>query len=137
MTKQSPSSASARPRRQPLSIRNRISVRNQEPGYVYRVVTDIDDRVEELQDRGYEIVPQSKVVRDGDKRVDDASALGSVSSITLGKGHRGVVMRQKAEWNAEDQAVKALRADQLETTMKQDGKQASDYGFSLSQETSR
>lgn len=133
MTRQSPSSASARIRRQPVAVRNRISVRNQDPAYTYRVVTDIDNRVEELIDRGYEIVPQDKVVRGGDKRVDDASALGSTSSISLGRGDRGVVMRQLREWNLEDQASKSIRADELEKTMKQDGKQASDYGYSLTQ----
>lgn len=137
MTRQSPSSASARTRRQPLSIRNRVSVKNQDPEYVYRVVTDLDNRVEELVDRGYEIVPQDKVIRGGDKRVDDASALGSVSSISLGRGDRGVVMRIRRDWNAEDQAAKSMRADQLEKTMKSDGKQASDYGYSLTQEVSK
>lgn len=137
MTRQSPSSASARTRRQPLAVRNRISVRNQEPGYIYRVVNDLDNRVEELVERGYEIVPQDKVVRGGDKRVDEASALGSTSSISLGRGDRGVVMRIRKDWNAEDQAAKSVRADELEKTMKQDGKQASDYGYTLTQETSR
>lgn len=137
MTRQSPTSASARIRRQPLAVRNRVSVRNQEPGYVYRVVTDIDSRVEDLVDRGYEIVPQDKVVRGGDKRVDEASALGSTSSISLGRGDRGVVMRIRQDWNAEDQAAKAIRADELEKTMKEDGKQASDYGFSLTQTASK
>lgn len=137
MTRQSPSSASARVRRQPVTTRNRISVRNQEAGYVYRVVNDLDNRVEELVERGYEIVPQDKVIRGGDKRVDDASALGSNSSISLGRGDRGVVMRIRKDWNDEDQAAKAVRAEELERTMKSDGKQASDYGYTLTQESSR
>ena len=137
MTRQSPSSASARPRRQPLTTRNRVRVRNQEPGYVYRVVNDIDGRIDDLLEIGYEVVPQTKVIRDGDKRVDDASALGSNSSISLGRGDRGVVMRIKKEWYDEDQKAKAVRADELESTMKKDGKQASDYGYSLVQETSK
>lgn len=137
MTRQSPSSASARTRRQPLTVRNRVSVKNQDPDFVYRVVNDQDNRVEELAERGYEIVPQDKVIRQGDKRVDDASALGSVSSISLGRGDRGVVMRIRKDWNAEDQAAKNQRADDLEKTMKSDGKQASDYGYTLTQETSR
>lgn len=135
-TRQTPSSASARTRRQPLTIRNRLAVRNQEEGYIYRVVNDQDNRVEELLDRGYEIVPQTKVVRGGDKRVDDASALGSNSSISLGRGDRGVVMRQRKDWNEEDQTIKHLRADALEKTMKNDVKQASDYG-SFTMDTSK
>lgn len=136
MTRQTPSSASARPRRQPLAVRNRISVRNQDPEYIYRVVNDLDDRVEQLIEQGYEIVPQDKVIRGGDKRVDDASALGTNSSISLGRGDRGVVMRQRRDWNQEDQAIKALRAEQLEKTMKHDVKQASDFG-SFTMETSK
>lgn len=129
MTRPTTSSASAqRPRRQPLAVRNRVSVKNQEPGYVYRVVNDVDDRIEELIERGYEIVPQTKVIREGDKRVDGASALGSVSSIPLGRGDRGVVMRQKREWNEEDQAAKQLRPDELEKTMKGSARQGADYG---------
>jgi hypothetical protein len=128
MTRQATSSASARPRRQPLTTRNRISVKNQDPEFVYRVINDRDDRVEELIERGYEIVPQNKVIREGDRRVDDASALGSNSSIALGKGDRGVVMRQKREWNQEDQAAKQVRSDELENGMKGGAKQAADYG---------
>lgn len=129
MTRPTTSSASAqRPRRQPVAVRNRISVKNQDPDFVYRVVNDQDDRVEQLIEQGYEIVPQDKVIRGGDKRVDSASALGSVSSIALGRGDRGVVMRQKREWNQEDQASKNLRADQLEKTMKGDARQSADYG---------
>jgi hypothetical protein len=105
-----------------------VSVKNQDPDFVYRVVNDQFDRVEELIEQGYEIVPQSKVIREGDKRVDSASALGSVSSIPLGKGDRGVVMRQRRDWNTEDQATKALRSDQLDSTMKGDAKQGADYG---------
>jgi len=133
MSRPSTQSASARPRRQPLNQRNRIKVTNQEDGYVYRVVNDQPGRIEELLERGYEIVPQSKVVREGDRRVDDASSLGSASSISLGKGDRGVVMRQRADWNAEDQLMKNARGDALEKNMTDTAKQASDYGsFSTS-----
>lgn len=129
MTRQSPSSASARTRRQPLAIRQRIAVRNMDPEFAYRVVMDRDNRVEDLVDQGYEVVPQDKVIRGGDKRVDDASALGSASSMSLGRnGDRGVVMKIRKDWYIEDQAAKAIRADQLEKTMKNDVKQASDYG---------
>ena len=35
-----PSVASARPRRTPLEKRNRLSVRNKEDGFFYRIVND-------------------------------------------------------------------------------------------------
>lgn len=129
MTRQTTSSASARPRRQPLNTRNRLKLRNLEDGYSYRIVNEgIQGRVSDLLDIGYEIVPQDKVSREGDRRVDTASAMGSVSNIPLGKGDTGVVMRIKDEWKAEDDAVKAARSDALEQSMKDSAKQGSDYG---------
>jgi hypothetical protein len=95
---------------------------------MYRVVNDVDDRVEQLLEAGYEVVPQAKVSRRGDKRIDEASALGSASSIPVGKGTRAVVMRQRKDWWAEDQAAKHLRSDQLEQGMKDDARKSADYG---------
>jgi hypothetical protein len=128
MTRTSPTSASARPTRQPVGTRNRFALANTEEGYMYRVVNDVDDRVEQLLEAGYEVVPQAKVSRRGDKRIDEASALGSASSIPVGKGTRAVVMRQRKDWWSEDQAAKHLRSDQLEQGMKDDARKAADYG---------
>jgi hypothetical protein len=111
--------ASARPRRTPLSTRNRLSIRNKEPGYVYRIVNDADGRIEELQERGYEVVPQDKVGPIGDKRVDNPSAPGSSSYISVGQGTKAVVMRIKEEFYAEDVQYKQSLVDDTEQTMKQ------------------
>lgn len=120
--------ASARPRRTPLSARNRLSVRNQEPGYFYRIVNsnleNDPDRVERLIEQGYEIVPQDKTGSVGDKRVDNPSALGSSSSISVGQGTKAVVMRIREEYFKEDQATKLAQIDSTEQTMKRAG----DYG---------
>jgi len=113
--------ASARPRRTSLSQRNRLAVKNKEPGYVYRIVNDVDDRIEDLQERGYEIVPGAKLGRVGDKRVDDPSAPGSSSLISVGQGTKAVVMRIKEEYYAEDQAFKQKQVDDTEQTMKSVG----------------
>jgi hypothetical protein len=126
MTKQS-TVASARPRRTPLNIRNRLTVRNQESGYRYRVVNDVEDRVAQLQEQGYEIVPQDKV-QVGDKRVDNASSLGSSSQISVGMGTKAVVMRQREDFWQEDQRAKQARVDETEQTMKGDARKAADYG---------
>lgn len=134
MTKQSNSqSASARPRRSPLSSRNRLSIKNKEPGYVYRIVNDVDDRVALLQEQGYEICTKESVGAIGDKRIDNASSLGSNSVISVGQGVKAVVMRQKEEYYKEDQALKQAEIDELELTM---GKDKSDYG-SVRVETDR
>jgi hypothetical protein len=78
MTRQS-RAASARPRRSPLAYRNRLTVKNKEPGYRYRVVNDVDDRVQQMLELGYELV--SEDVEVGDKRVDTATSLGSVKYL--------------------------------------------------------
>jgi hypothetical protein len=120
--------ASARPRRQPVGSRNRFKIAQKEDGYVYRVVNDQPGRIEDLLERGYEIVTKDKVVREGDRRVDDPSSLGSVTSFSLGKGDHGVVMRQKKEWYDEDQRSKNAKNDELDRGMKDTANQASDYG---------
>ena len=114
--------ASARPKRVPLAGRNRLSLKTQDPNYIYRIVNDQDDRIERLLEAGYEIDPDSQV---GDKRVDNTSSLGSVSTISVGQGVKAVVMRQRREWYAEDQKTKAAQLDEVEATMK---KKDADYG---------
>ena len=126
MTKQANSqSESSRPRRSPLSARNRLAIKNKEPGYVYRIVNDTDDRISLLQEQGYEICTKESIGVTGDRRVDNASSLGSSSVISVGLGTKAVVMRQKEEYYKEDQAIKQAQIDELEATM---GKDKSDYG---------
>lgn len=125
MTRQATQVAPERPKRVPVSGRNRLEVKNKEPGYVYRVVNDVDDRVERLMQAGYEICPEARVGAIGNKRVDSPSALGSSATVSVGKGVRAVVMRQKEEYYKEDQAAKQAEIDELESTMKTS---RSDYG---------
>ena len=126
MTKQSNSqSASARPQRTPLAGRNRLSVKDRDPNYIYRIVNDQDDRISRLLEQGYEIDPNASV---GDKRVDNPSSLGSTSTVSVGQGMKAVVMRQRKEWFEEDQRTKQAQIDEVESTMKTDSKRGSDYG---------
>lgn len=125
MTRQANPIAPERPKRVPISSRNRLEVKNKEPGYVYRIVNDVDDRVERLQEAGYELCPDSKVGAIGSKRVDNPSSLGSQSTVSVGRGVRAVVMRQKEEYYKEDQAAKQAEIDAVEQSMKQ---ARSDYG---------
>lgn len=118
-------SPSGRTRRTPLSKRNRLSVKNQEQGFVYRIVNDTDDRIELFQDAGYELVPDAQV---GDKRVGNAKSLGSTNSVSVGSGTQAFVMRIKKEWYDEDQAAKQARVDELEQTTQRDAKKHADYG---------
>lgn len=117
--------ASARPRRTPVGSRNRLFLRNKEPGFIYRIVNDVDDNIQLRMDQGYEIVPAEKTGRVGDKRVDSASTPGSSSYISVGQGTKAVVMRIKEEYYKEDQSVKQAQIDDLEQAMKT---KDADYG---------
>lgn len=107
-----------RPQRTPIGQRNVLTVAGKDPNYVYRIVNDSGDRVQEFLDAGYELV-QEDSVRVGDKRVNKASAEGTVSQISVGQGQKAFVMRIKKEWYEEDQSAKQGRVDQLEATIKE------------------
>lgn len=108
-----------RPVRTPITKRNRLTVKNTDPNYHYRIVNSVDDRVEQFLEQGYEIDPQSQV---GDKQVDVPSPLGSAKQISVGGGTRAVVMRIPKEYFKEDQAAKQAEVDALEDSMRGDAK---------------
>jgi hypothetical protein len=117
-----------RTRRTPINgTRNRLNVRGQEEGYVYRIVNDIDDRVQTLQEMGYEIVTDKNITV-GDKRIANPTQEGSPVKVSVGQGIQGYVMRQKKEFFDEDQLSKNARNDELEATMKREAKDAGFYG---------
>lgn len=118
----------SRPRRTPLGKRNRLDVKNKEPGFAYRIVNDNDDRIERLQEEDWELVPEAKVGAIGDRRVDNTSSLGSQSYFSVGKGVKAVVMRKREEWHKDDQTAKLQEIKELEETMRQEAKKKSDYG---------
>lgn len=117
-----------RPKRTPISQRNRLEIRNKEAGFHYRIVNDVDDRVELLKENGWEIVPDAKVGAVGNRRVDSTSSLGSVSHFSVGQGTKAVVMRIREDWFAEDRAAIQAQIDEIENTMKRDAKKNADYG---------
>lgn len=123
----STNSASARPRRTPVNERNVLTVKGKEEGYVYRIVNDEGGRVQQFLDAGYELV-NAKDVEIGDKRVNAATAEGSIAEVYVGGGKKAKVMRIKKEWYDEDQAAKQKRVDELEKAIKQQASQAADYG---------
>ena len=116
-----------RVRRTALSRRNVLTVEGKEPGFVYRVVNDTEDRVAEFQAMGYDVVNSSDV-RVGDKRVDKAATEGSVKRISVGQGKYGVVMRQKDEFYQEDQQVKLEYIAETERATKEKALNGTDYG---------
>lgn len=117
-----------RTRRTPINgTRSRLSVRGKEPGYVYRIVNDTDDRIQALQEIGYEIVTDSKVSV-GDKRIANPTQEGSPVQVSVGQGVKAYLMRQKQEWYDEDQTAKNAKNDELEAQMKREAKDSGFYG---------
>jgi hypothetical protein len=119
---------SGRKRRSPLEGRNRLRIKDQDPNYHYRIVNanleSDPDRVELLQEIGYEIVPSGKAGPVGDKAVDVPKPVGSAGQISVGQGTKAVVMRIPKDYFAEDQAAKQAEIDRVESR----GKDRADYG---------
>lgn len=123
-----PTVASARPQRAPLGKRDRLSIKNKEDGFTYRIVNDVDDRVDQLMERGYEVCSKEQVGAIGNKRVDNTSSIGSAAHFSVGQGTKAIVMRVPKDWYEEDQRAKQAEIDALEATMKRDARLAADYG---------
>ena len=123
-----PSVASARPRRATLGKRNRLAIQNMEEGFTYRIVNDVDDRVDYLKGLGYELCSKEQVGAIGNKRVDNTSSIGSTAHFSVGQGTKAVIMRIPREYALEDQAAKQADIDEVEGTMKSDARKAADYG---------
>lgn len=118
-------SPSGRVKRTPITVRNRLSLRERDPNYHYRIVNDTDGRVDQFLERGWEVVKDAKV---GDKRVENSTGVGSIPTVSVGQGIKGVVLRIKNEYYEEDQRAKLAEVDATEATMHQDARRASDYG---------
>lgn len=109
-----------RPKRTRINGRNILTVSGKEPGYVYRIVNDVGDRVEMFKQAGYELV-ESEAVQVGERRVNAASALGSKAQVSVDStGTKAFVMRIPKEWYDEDQRAKQSDVDELERTIKRD-----------------
>jgi len=107
----------SRTTRTPVGSRSVLTVTGKEPGYVYRIINDSGDRVQEFLDAGYELAEKDSV-RVGDKRVNKATSEGSVSQVSVGRGQKAFVVKIKQEWYEEDQARKQRRVNELEDATK-------------------
>lgn len=118
---------SGRVRRQPVGTRNRLSITGQEPGYVYRIVSDTSDRISQMEAAGYEFVPADQV-KVGDSRINQPKGQGEKATVSIGGGVVGYVMRQKQEWYEEDQAAKRAEVARTMESMKRVNKSDGEYG---------
>lgn len=108
-----------RPVRSNTGVRNRLSLVNQDPNFVYRVV-GVDSarrlgRIEEMKSMGYEVVPGVEV---GDNRADIGKGIGKTGIVSLGNGVTGVTMRIPKEWYNEYQKEKADRIQSTAEALK-------------------
>jgi len=92
--------------RVPLAEQKRLIGVNKEPGYTYRLVNDVEDRISSFRTAGYEIVDRSGKEIDRDKRIQDPAWKQSALSQHVGAGITAYVMRIPTEWYEEDQAKK-------------------------------
>jgi hypothetical protein len=116
-----------RPKRTPVNKRDILSVKGKEPGFVYRIVNDVGDRIEDLKEQGYEMV-LAKDVRVGDKRVNNATPEGSFAQVSVGGGQKAFVMRIQEDWYKEDQEAKQAEIKKLEQSMLQQAQTPGNYG---------
>lgn len=106
-----------RVRRTPIGQRNVLTITGKEPGYEYRVVNDVGDRVQEFLDNGWEVVKAS-TVRVGDKRLGNPTAEGSAAKASVGNNVQAMILRIKDEYYQEDQAAKQAYVAKTEEAMK-------------------
>lgn len=105
-----------RPKRTPLGARNRLTFGAQDPNFVYRIVNDQDERLQQAQEAGYQFVESDTPL--GDKRVAEGGKVDSRVSKPVGNGVRGFLMRIPKEYYDEDQKAKMDLVDETEKAMK-------------------
>jgi len=105
--------APQRPKRTNLAGRNRLSITNQDPNYVYRIAAVDSEaritRVEDLKAMGWEVVPGVDI---GEQRADIGKGIGRTGVISVGGGATGVPMRIPRDWYDEYQKEKQGLVDQ-------------------------
>lgn len=108
-----------RPTRIPMheQKRDRLTVVGANPKYHYRIVNDVDDRVERLKIAGYDIAEEKVGV--GDVGVENNNiSLGSGARMHVGKGVKAVLMKIPKEIYQEDQRAKQREVDKKESSIK-------------------
>lgn len=108
-----------RVRRNPVEGRNRLTVKGKDPNYVYRIVNDTEDRINDLIEAGYELDTDENI-RVGDSRIDNTSKVGKVRTLSVGGGVKAVVMKIRKDWYDEDQEAKQAYVKRTEEAMRPD-----------------
>jgi hypothetical protein len=117
--------ATRRPKRVPLNRQQILTVPEsmKEPGYHYRFINDVGERILKAEQAGYEVVKGKVPV--GDSRVGNSEGIGSAVTKHVGNATKAVLMRIKEEWYKEDQAEKIANIkaheEQITTVNTNDG----------------
>lgn len=116
-----------RPQRTPIIGRSILGVRGKEPGFSYRIVNDVDDRIESFKERGYEVVTDNSV-QVGDKRVASPTKEGTPMQISVGNGVKAYLMRIDEDLYKEDQEAKNKQLLEQDESMKREASRENNYG---------
>jgi hypothetical protein len=96
--------------------RGKLNVSGMEEGYYYHVVNDKNGRVEQLKQRGFEVVQHDGRVSMGDSA--DKQVGSVVKTVTDSKdGTKGVLMRIPQEFKDEDDAFRQKQIDKSEEAL--------------------
>jgi len=104
--------------------RNILTVKGLAPGMVGRWVDNTPERVDQLLDRGYEVVREK--VQVGDMSADNGSQMGSAITKRTGWGKKSIPMQIPEEWYNADQLEKQKIVDEREKATIS-GEKASNY----------
>lgn len=106
-----------RPQRTPIhGLRDKLSVKGQEPGFHYVWVNDYN--TDSYEQGGYEFVTHA--VQVGDKHIESSKVSSGRVSMPVGNGITGFLMRIPQEYYEEDQAELQNDISEKESAMKQD-----------------
>jgi hypothetical protein len=105
------------PKRVPLGNRNVLSFGRKDPNYTYRVVNDLDGRLDMFLEAGWEVVKGSGKL--GDNYAGNTTGPGSSITKPVGHGITGVLLRKKKDWYKEDYAEKQKVNDASEQALVQ------------------
>lgn len=108
-----------RPKRVPMheQKRDRLTVIGGDPTMHYRIVNDVDDRIERLKIAGYEIAEEKVGI--GDLGVENTNiSLGSGARMHVGKGVKAVLMKIPKEIYKADQDAKQREITKNEASIK-------------------
>lgn len=98
--------------------RKKLAVIGRDPKFVYRWVNSDDGkyagRIEELKAMGYTICSEEEMV---DSNGVEGSSVGSVVGKPVGRGIRGILMKQRKDFFEEDQQQKQAEVDKTEEGM--------------------